>query len=62
MLKARCEAQRNVICAGSTRRYAHTKPTVRNSNFDMVRWAGVRGNVPVDLSDAFDNWTGNYGR
>jgi hypothetical protein len=62
MLKAQYEAQRNVICAGPARRYAHTKPTVRNSNFDMVRWAGVRGDVPVHLSGAFEHWTGNYGR
>ena len=58
----RCDAQRNVVCVRSVRRYAHAKSTVRNSNFDVVRWTGIRGNVPVDPSGAFEHWTGNYGR
>ena len=44
------------------RRYAHNKPTVRNSNFDVVRWAGIRWNVPVDSSGAFEHCAGKYGR
>ena len=58
----RCKARRSVICVGSVRRYAHNKPTVRNSNFDVVRWTGIRGNVPVDPSGAFEHCAGKYGR
>ena len=28
----------------------------------MVRWPGIRGNVPVDPSSAFGHWTDKYGR